>query len=376
MPRDAPEEVGRRAVVDRHGDDARSRQPQSATIHSGRFSAQNTTVSPLREAGRVRAGRRRRARRAPPRRTCARGGGSRCRGRGTRRGWRRGRRRSRSASRGASLHYDTSGARCPRTCRPRSPSARCTTRFLQSALRQFFERATLETEPILSASLRRPAGDRAVRRSVRAGRPLVRHALHAARARAAAVHGARDRGSRGRSASVLAARYRAILNPQADGRARRAVPRRHRGPLRRRVPRRRVRTDVGDGRAARRPHRVGDRGAARRRALAATRTGRSRPACCCSAPSRIPLARDRPRPPGAHDYTQALTGVKSFFRLADGLRTLFLARARRQAARHHRRAGSGPSGAFGQRGAAGAVLGAVRGARARDAPAAGTSAWC
>ena len=31
-----------------------------------------------------------------------------------------------------------------------------------------------------------------------------------------------------------------------------------------------------------------------------------------------------PRPPGAHYYTQALTGVKSFFRLVDGLRTLFL----------------------------------------------------
>jgi len=32
----------------------------------------------------------------------------------------------------------------------------------------------------------------------------------------------------------------------------------------------------------------------------------------------------RLRPPGAHYYTQALTGVKSFFRLVDGLRTLFL----------------------------------------------------
>ena len=31
-----------------------------------------------------------------------------------------------------------------------------------------------------------------------------------------------------------------------------------------------------------------------------------------------------PRPPGAHHYSQALTGVKSFFRLVDGLRTLFL----------------------------------------------------
>jgi hypothetical protein len=37
-----------------------------------------------------------------------------------------------------------------------------------------------------------------------------------------------------------------------------------------------------------------------------------------------PLASDGRRAAGAHHYTQALTGVKSFFRLVDGLRTLFL----------------------------------------------------
>ena len=59
---DAREKIGRRAVVDRHDDDAASRQPQNATIHSGRFSDKKTTLSPLREAERVQ-----------PRREAARG---------------------------------------------------------------------------------------------------------------------------------------------------------------------------------------------------------------------------------------------------------------------------------------------------------------
>ena len=57
----------------------------------------------------------------------------------------------------------------------------------------------------------------------------------------------------------------------------------------------------------------------------ATRTGRFRQVCCCSARPRIrvvPAFRCRP---GAPAYTESLTTIKSFYRLADGVRTVFLA---------------------------------------------------
>ena len=123
-------------------------------------------------------------------------------------------------------------------CRPLSPSARSTKRAA-AALRQFFERATLEIEPVRVAVVRSAADDRADRRSGRADasrwfgtgytlRVPGRWPFTAARGAARARH---RRGAVG-------ARYRAILNPQLDGRARRAVPRADRGSLRRRVLRR------------------------------------------------------------------------------------------------------------------------------------------
>ena len=136
--------------------------------------------------------------------------------------------------------------------------------LLQAALRQFFGRATFETEPIPSLSSDgrlaiEPTNDPSVL-SIR----WFGVAARAARAGAAAVHrarsaaGARDRdGARGALSRDL--------RSEADAGARRAVPRRDRGSLHRRVP-----VDTVARRAdadARRPRGDGDRGAPRRGAL-------------------------------------------------------------------------------------------------------------
>ena len=82
----APEEVDRRAVVDRHRHDAlQQAAPQRRDPFRPVLGPEQDRVA-LGEAGARGAGRRRRGRRARPRRTCGRGCGSRCRGRGTRRG--------------------------------------------------------------------------------------------------------------------------------------------------------------------------------------------------------------------------------------------------------------------------------------------------
>ena len=157
---------------------------------------------------------------------------------------------------------------------------------------------------------------------MRAHGAVVRLALHAARAGAAPVHEARD-ALRPRDRSSAGGALSRHPQPAHDGRARRAVPRCNRGPA----------TSARSSTSRRTACRAGSRartGSPRRskccasRRSAATRTGRSRPACCCSAPRRIPAAPGSPRPVGGHHYSQALTGVKSFFRLVDGLSTLFL----------------------------------------------------
>ena len=60
--------------------------------------------------------------------------------------------------------------------------------LLQAALRQFFSRATFETEADSVAVVGRPAGDRADERSLCPDDPLVRLAPRAARAGEASVH--------------------------------------------------------------------------------------------------------------------------------------------------------------------------------------------
>ena len=97
--------------------------------------------------------------------------------------------------------------------------------LLQAALRQFFGRATFETEPIPSLS---SDGRLAIEPT---NNPSVltirwfgsRHVLHVPAKRPFTKHEVRLARALG---AVLASRYRAIFDPQADAGAGRAVPRR------------------------------------------------------------------------------------------------------------------------------------------------------
>ena len=120
--------------------------------------------------------------------------------------------------------------------------------LLQAALRQFFSRATFETEPIPSLSSDgrlaiEPTNDPSVLTIRWFG---SRHVLHVPAKRPFTAHEVRLARAIG---AVLAARYRAIFDPEADARARRTVSRRDRGSLRRRVPRLRPRQRAGQSRA-------------------------------------------------------------------------------------------------------------------------------
>lgn len=193
--------------------------------------------------------------------------------------------------------------------------------FLQTALRQFFGRATFETEPMLSASSDgrlaiEPSGEPGVmyvrwfgtryRLRVAERRPFTPHEIRMARA----------------IGSVLAARYHAILNPKAMI---------ERGELFRGAIEDRYAGVFADGH----PYPVGagvsraDRIAAaievlRVAALSSYENRAISSGVLILGPGGDAGARARPVQPLPLDYSQSLTGVKSFFRLVDGLRTLFL----------------------------------------------------
>ena len=193
--------------------------------------------------------------------------------------------------------------------------------FLQAALRQFFERATLGSEPILSASSDgrlaiEPTDDPSVMfirwfgtrygLSVPPERPFSAHEIRLARS----------------IGSVLAARYHAILNPKALI---------ERGELFRGAIEDRYVGAFAEGR----PYPMG---AGETRAdqiastievlrVAALSSYENRPissGVLILGSERDPVAPDRPATTPGVQYSQPLTGVKSFFRLVDGLRTLFL----------------------------------------------------
>jgi hypothetical protein len=115
--------------------------------------------------------------------------------------------------------------------------------LLQAALRQFFSRATFETEPIPSLSSDgrlaiEPTGDPSVLSIRWFG---TRHILHVPRP--PAVHeprGPARAGDRRRAVGALPRHLRS----QADARARRPLPRGDRGSLRRRLPRYAVATRI------------------------------------------------------------------------------------------------------------------------------------
>jgi hypothetical protein len=193
--------------------------------------------------------------------------------------------------------------------------------FLQAALRQFFERATFESEPVLSASSDgrlaiEPSDDPSVLYIRWFG---TRYALRVPSTRPFTEHEIRFARSIG---SVLGARYHAILNPKAML---------ERGELFRGAIEDRYVAAFADGK----PYPMGggetraDRVASAIEVLrvAALSSYENRPissGVLILGTERDPLNPGRLLPPTGHRYSQTLTGVKSFFRLVDGTRTLFL----------------------------------------------------
>lgn len=189
--------------------------------------------------------------------------------------------------------------------------------FLQNALRQFFARATFETEPVLSVSSDgrlaieptddpcvmyvRWFGTRYVLR-VPERRPFTPHEIRLARA----------------IGSVLAARYHAILDPKSMVERgelfRGAIEDRYVGVFADNKP-----YPLGAG--ASRADRIASAIEVLR--VAALSRYENRPIST----GVLILGPGAPAPAAsgtAIEFSQALTGVKSFFRLVDGLHTLFL----------------------------------------------------
>ena len=192
--------------------------------------------------------------------------------------------------------------------------------LLQAALRQFFSRATFETEPIPSLSSDgrlaiEPTNDPSALSIRWFG---TRHMLHVPARRPFTAHEVRLARAIG---AVLAARYRAIFNPKQML---------ERGELFRGAIEDRYVGAFLDATSYADPSQT-------RADLAATAIEVLRVAALSSYENRADLDRRaaarrgrrlRPAAPPlgeqAYHYSQALTGIKSFYRLCDGLRTLFL----------------------------------------------------
>jgi hypothetical protein len=193
--------------------------------------------------------------------------------------------------------------------------------FLQTALRQFFARATFETEPMLSASSDgrlaiEPSEDPCVMYVRWFG---TRYRLHVPDRRPFTAHEIRMARAIG---SVLAARYHAILNPKAMI---------ERGELFRGAIEDRYAGVFADGH----PYPIGagvsraDRVAAaievlRVAALSSYENRAISSGLLILGPEGDARTVAPPAPAVSLEYAQSLTGVKSFFRLVNGLRTLFL----------------------------------------------------
>jgi len=196
--------------------------------------------------------------------------------------------------------------------------------FLQTALRQFFSRATFEAEPVMSASSDgrlsiEPSDDPCALMIRWFG---MRYTLRVPERRPFTPHETRFARAIG---AVLAARYRAILNPkmmvERGDLFRGAIEDRYVGAF----------LDEGSYSVTQGEPRA-DRIAAAIEVLrvAALSSYENRPistgvlllgAESGSPPPAGPGAKPAPR---GHHYSEALTGVKSFFRLVDGVQTLFL----------------------------------------------------
>lgn len=196
--------------------------------------------------------------------------------------------------------------------------------LLQAALRQFFSRATFETEPIPSLSSDgrlaiEPTNDPSVLSIRWFG---MRHVLRVPERRPFTGHEVRLARAIG---SVLAARYRAIFDPKQML---------ERGDL--------FRGAIEDRYVGAFLDTVGYGDASQTRAdLIATAIEVLRVAALSSYENRSissgvlildgdddPVRPRNPSPEQAYRYTQALTGIKSFYRLCDGMETLFLVNRR------------------------------------------------
>jgi hypothetical protein len=190
--------------------------------------------------------------------------------------------------------------------------------LLQSALRQFFGRATFETEPIPSLSSDgrlaiEPTNDPSVLSIRWFG---SRHVLHVPARRPFTRHEVRLAKAIG---SVLAMRYRALFDPRQML---------ERGELFRGAIEDRYVGAFLDGAESSDPSRS-------RADLVATAIEVLRVAALSSYENKaissgLLIDSDGKDLPGsavdghAYKYTQALTGIKSFYRLSDGIQTLFL----------------------------------------------------
>jgi hypothetical protein len=196
---------------------------------------------------------------------------------------------------------------------------------LQSALRQFFERAALDAEPTPSSS---PDARLAIEPSANPAALTIRwfgtrYTLRVPGRWLFTAHEVRLAQAIG---AVLAARYRAILNPQIIARRgdlfRGAIEDRYVGAF---LDHRAYAIESEEARA--------DRIAAIIELLrvAALSSYENRPittGVLLLSTAEDPYRTGRPAGASAPAYTESLTAIKSFFRLADGVRTVFLANAK------------------------------------------------
>jgi hypothetical protein len=192
-------------------------------------------------------------------------------------------------------------------------------------LRQFFERATLDTEPTPSSA---PDARLAIEPSANPAALTIRwfgtrYTLRVPSRWPFTAHEVRLAQAIG---TVLAARYRAILNPQVIARRgdlfRGAIEDRYVGAF---LDHKGYAIESEEARA--------DRIASiiellRVAALSSYENHPITTGVLLLSTSEDPYRTGRPPVASAPAYTESLTAIKSFFRLADGVRTLFLANAR------------------------------------------------
>ena len=196
--------------------------------------------------------------------------------------------------------------------------------LLQGALRQFYERATLDTETTASVS---SDGRLAIEPSANPAALIIRwfgtrYTLRVPGRWAFTAHEVRLAQAIG---AVLAARYRAILNPRIIAERgdlfRGAIEDRYVGAF---LDRKSYDLDAREARA--------DRVASVIELLrvAALSSYENRPistGVLLLGTGEDPCRPDVPAAASAPRYTEQLTAIKSFYRLADGVRTVFLANA-------------------------------------------------